>query len=164
MEEQKPQEIMTCREAGRRGGQRAAARLGSEGYSELGKRGGAATRDRYGAEHFARLGRASAAARAVQAVYPCNERVMGRELRAIHNQIMAVIPEKELAAPGRHLKSVLQQRVQSAVASSTFAAPEMQAEFWREYARGLGEVLGYDDKQRPYLAEVRRIFAGETGK
>jgi uncharacterized protein len=49
-------EPITCREAGRRGGNKRLAEIGPDGYSKLGKKGGATTSARHGPEHYRRAG------------------------------------------------------------------------------------------------------------
>ncbi|HEV8639424.1 MAG TPA: general stress protein [Chloroflexota bacterium] len=51
---------MSCREAGRRGGEATAARHGRSRYEAIGQRGGAAVLARYGVGFFRWLGRRSA--------------------------------------------------------------------------------------------------------
>ena len=50
------QEI-SVREAGRLGGKKRAAELGSDGYAELGRKGGKVTKERHGSEFYAEIGR-----------------------------------------------------------------------------------------------------------
>ena len=47
---------ITCREAGRRGGEKVKQKIGRAGYAALGRQGGAVTKARYGSDYYTRIG------------------------------------------------------------------------------------------------------------
>jgi general stress protein YciG len=58
-----PDEEISVREAGRRGGTALKAKYGSEHFRKLGAKGGKTTRERFGHEHFVEIGAKGGAAR-----------------------------------------------------------------------------------------------------
>lgn len=79
----------------------------------------------------------------------------GRRLIDVHERILAEIPD-----PG--LREALRKQTEAARASSLYAAPEIMPQVWWEYAIALVTVLGEDDERRPWIAAVKRVFAGGT--
>jgi general stress protein YciG len=61
-----PEEEMTCKAAGKLGGAKRKAALGSAGYSAIGKKGGATTKARHGAEHYREIGKSGGDANALK--------------------------------------------------------------------------------------------------
>ncbi len=57
MTKEKPQELMTVKEAGRKGGRSTLKKYGPAFYEAIGKKGGETVSSRYGRDHFERIGR-----------------------------------------------------------------------------------------------------------